>query len=137
LPGLENLPIYDQGTLLGNISFEKNCQFLRIWQVDLNRDEKIDFMTESLCDKSFLKYQFYGQDLQKLFSDVHYKPALTIINYDNFEMITFRDKAPSFKLSTQDFQLLILHRGLTTLFRAKLIFTSCRQGWWIKSGDMK
>lgn len=95
--GDKTITLYNQDVKLGNPEASAGCSFLRIWQVDLNADQTNDFMVESLCDKTHLKYQFMDQSLKEIFPASKYKPTLTIVNYEDFEIIPQKGLPPVFK----------------------------------------
>jgi hypothetical protein len=99
----KNLYFYNAQTFLGKIPLKENCQNLRFWQADLNQDGVADILLESMCDKKYLYYEFYDQNLQSLFPSISYEPGLCLINYDQFTLITHPNEAPTVKFINAGF----------------------------------
>jgi hypothetical protein len=97
VPGEKSTTLYIEDKILGNISMPAGCTFLRVWQIDYDRDNKNELMTEGLCDKTHLFYQFLDLNLNELYPSVKYKPALTIVNYEDFEVVTQANLPPVFR----------------------------------------
>ncbi|HXH32149.1 MAG TPA: S8 family serine peptidase [Bacteriovoracaceae bacterium] len=94
ITALKDPKIYLKDALKGQISFGETCQFLRMWQVNLRGDKTNEIMVESLCEKSYLKYQFLDIDTREIFPAVRYKPSITNVNYSDFELILQKDLPP-------------------------------------------
>ncbi len=92
----QKLYFYSVEKFLGIHDLKKNCQLLRIWQTDLNKDESTDFLLETLCENKRLVYDFLNKNLKNLFPSVQYSPGLALINYDNFQLETNPNHAPNF-----------------------------------------
>jgi hypothetical protein len=103
VPGEKSTTLYIEDKILGNISMPAGCTFLRVWQIDYDRDNKNELMTEGLCDKTHLFYQFLDLNLNELYPSVKYKPALTIVNYEDFEVVTQANLPPVFRFLNTGF----------------------------------
>lgn len=101
--GDKTITLYSEDIKLGTPEASTGCNFLRIWQVDLDLDGINDFMMESLCDKTHLKYQFLNRALKEIYPSVKYKPTLTIVNYDDFEIKVQKGFPPTFKFMNLGF----------------------------------
>lgn len=95
--GEKGVSFYREDKLLGIPSLPKNCNFLRVWQIDYDNDGVNELLTESLCDKTHLYYRFLDLKLQDIYPAVKYKPTLTIVNYDEFEVIMEKNLPPTFR----------------------------------------
>jgi hypothetical protein len=89
--------LYSEDKVLGNVSMPAGCSFLRVWQIDFDKNGTNELMTEGLCDKTHLLYQFLDLNLKELYPSVKYKPTLTIVNYDDFEVVTKQNEPPVFR----------------------------------------
>lgn len=101
--GEKGINLYREDRQLGALKLTAGCTFLRVWQIDYDKDFNNEFMLESLCDKTHLKYQFLNQDLQEIYPSVKYKPTLTIINYEEFEVIPQKNAPPVFRFLNYGF----------------------------------
>lgn len=102
--GLEkSTALYFEDKVLGQVSMPQGCNFLRVWQIDYDRDGTNELMTEGLCDKTHLLYQFLDLDLKEIYPSVKYKPALTILNYEDFEVFTKPGEPPVFRFMNSGF----------------------------------
>ncbi len=99
----KSVTFYREGQILGKPNLPTGCGFLRAWQVDYDHDQKNELMVEALCDKEYLFYQFLDLNLKEIFPSVRYKPSLTIVNYDDFEVITQKDLPPVFRFMNLGF----------------------------------
>lgn len=97
ITGMKDLVLYKEDQKLGQVEMQKNCNFLRAWQVDLDGDHENEIMVESMCDKTHLFYQFYNLSLKELWPGVKYRPGLTIVNYDDFELVPQKGLPPLFR----------------------------------------
>ncbi len=85
--GAQSPAIYAKDRLLGQIHLAEKCKLLRLWQVDLQAGGGNEILLESLCNDEYLSYRFFDQRLSEFWPQVKYKPALTIVNYDEFEVL--------------------------------------------------
>jgi len=95
--GVKNFKVMRYNKLVGEIIPHENCRVLRSWQVDLNGDFKKDILIEYMCDKKYLQYRFFNQDLLEIFDAVTFFPNKTLINYSDFEILLNQDLPPSFR----------------------------------------
>lgn len=105
IPGDKTLSFYKEDRVLGSPALPKECTFLRVWQIDYDKDQNNDFMVETLCEKTYLRYFFLDQKLKELYPSVKYKPALTILNYDEFEVTTRAGLPPVFRFLNSGFSV--------------------------------
>lgn len=103
ISGEKGTTLYIEDKVLGNVSMPKGCNFLRVWQIDYDGDHQNELMTEGLCDKTHLLYQFLDTDLKEIYPSVKYKPSLTIVNYEDFEVITQNNLPPVFRFLNTGF----------------------------------
>ncbi len=94
ITGMKDPKIYLKDTYQGQISFGENCTFLRMWQLDLVGDKTNEIMVESVCEKTYLKYQFLDVRAKDVYPSVRFKPTLTTINYSDFEVRRQKDLPP-------------------------------------------
>lgn len=97
--------LYAEDKNLGTLQLTKGCTFLRIWQADLDGDNSNEFLLESMCDRTHLQYRFLNRELREIYPAVKYKPTLTILNYEDFELILQKDFPPSFRFINKGFNL--------------------------------
>jgi hypothetical protein len=97
IAGAKDVMLYREDQRLGSIVLPKDCQLLRVWQGDLNKDQINDLMVESTCAKTHLLYQFLDVKFNELFPAVKYRPSLAIVNYNAFELIPNKDAPPTFR----------------------------------------
>lgn len=95
--GDKTLSFYKEDKIVGSPSLPAACSFLRVWQIDYNHDSENEFLVEALCEKTYLRYFFLDKNLKELYPSVRYKPALTILNYEDFEVTTSKDLPPVFR----------------------------------------
>jgi hypothetical protein len=88
--------IFHLARKIGDLPIEKGCELLRIWQLDLALKHQKNFLVESHC-KSFLSYTFFDNELNPLWSPIRYRPSLTLVNYDKFELIRNQQGPPSLR----------------------------------------
>lgn len=103
--GAKEPTIYEEDKLLGTIALKKDCRFLRLTQIDGNKDGQNEIMLESLCNEKFLRYDFYDLSLKELYPGVTYKPMITIVNYDDFELIPQKSAPPVFRFMNRGFNI--------------------------------
>lgn len=103
ISGEKGTTLYIEDKVLGNITMPTGCSFLRVWQIDYDGDNKNELMTEGLCDKTHLLYQFLDLSLNEIYPSVKYKPGLTIVNYEDFEVITQKGLPPVFRFLNTGF----------------------------------
>lgn len=96
IPGKE-VTVYREGDVIGILPLLNGCTFLRVWQINLDGQGANELMLETLCDKTHLQYQFLDTAMKALTPPVTFKPSLTILNYDDFEVISQKDAPPVFK----------------------------------------
>lgn len=97
VPSAETISLFNLDQEVGAIPLVKGCEFLRMWQTDLNGDGENDVMVESTCDKTHLLYQFLDVTLKPIYPAVKYRPTLTNVNYEDFEVVPRTDGPPAFK----------------------------------------
>lgn len=97
IAGSKDVTLYREDQKLGSIVLPKDCQLLRVWQGDLNADQVNDLMIESNCSKTHLFYQFLDVKFKEIYPAVKFRPSLTIVNYDAFQLITNKDAPPTFR----------------------------------------
>ena len=90
----QGVSVYLQEQLLGQISMNTGCTFLRLWQIDINKDGTNEILFESLCDRTHLRYSFLDLSLREITPAVKYRPTLTVVNYEEFEVIPQGEKPP-------------------------------------------
>jgi hypothetical protein len=95
--GAKDLTLYREDQKLGSVVLAKDCQLLRVWQGDLNKDQTNDLMIESTCAKTHLYYQFLDLKFKDIYPAASFRPSLTIINYNAFELIPNLDAPPTFR----------------------------------------
>lgn len=95
--GTKDLTLYKEDKALGSYKLDEKCQLLRVWQVDLNKDQENDLMVEAMCEKAYLRYQFMDLKFKELFPKVTFRPSLTIVNYEAFELILSEKLPPTFR----------------------------------------
>jgi subtilisin family serine protease len=95
--GDKTLSFYKEDKVIGSPVLPQGCSFLRIWQIDYDHDSENEFMMETLCEKTYLRYFFLDKNLKELYPSVKYKPVLTILNYEEFEVTTSKDLPPVFR----------------------------------------
>ncbi|HXH75917.1 MAG TPA: S8 family serine peptidase [Bacteriovoracaceae bacterium] len=105
ITGSKDLVIYHEDKKLGALPMQAGCSFLRVWQIDLDGDQKNELMLESMCDKTHLFYQFLNLDLKEIHPGVKYRPNLTIVNYDDFEVIPQAGLPPVFRFINSGFSI--------------------------------
>lgn len=103
--GDKKIDLYKEDKLLGTPTLPTGCSFLRLWQIDLDQNGDNELMVEGLCDKTHLLYQFIDLNLNEVFPAVKYKPALTILNYDDFEVVLNGNLPPSFRFMNMGFTI--------------------------------
>lgn len=103
ISGEKGTTLYIEDKVIGQISMPKGCNFLRVWQIDYDGDNQNELMTEGLCDKTHLLYQFLDLSLKEIYPSVKYKPSLTIVNYDDFEVVTQKNLPPVFRFLNAGF----------------------------------
>jgi hypothetical protein len=101
--GEKDITLYNEDRVIGIPVSPKDCKFLRVWQVDYDGDKKNELMMESLCDKTYLYYQFLDLELHEIYPSVKYKPTLSILNYDDFDIILQKGVPPSFRFMNAGF----------------------------------
>lgn len=93
--------VYHEDQKIGALKISEGCQFLRVWQMDSDKDGFQELLLESMCNKTSLKYQFLNLKLEEMYPAVTFKPSLTIVNYEEFQIIPQKESPPIFKfLST-------------------------------------
>ena len=95
--GMKEPLLYFQNEQLGILKMSPGCNLLRLWQLDFNKDGETDIMLEALCEDKHLSYRFFDKSLKEVFSEVKYRPTLTIVNYEDFELIPQAEGAPAFR----------------------------------------
>lgn len=103
--GEKNVTFYKEDRTLGTADLPKGCNFLRIWQIDYDKDGTNELMLEGLCDKTHLLYKFLDQNLKEIYPSVKYKPTLTIVNYEEFEVILDQKLPPRFRFVNVGFSI--------------------------------
>jgi hypothetical protein len=94
ISGGKNLVLYNKDQNIGAVPMNKDCSFLKIWQADFNHDGQNELMMESMCNKTHLEYRFMDLDYKAIYPTVRYRPALAVINYDDFDVITTPHEPP-------------------------------------------
>lgn len=84
----KGVAFYQQEKLLGSPDLGANCKLLRVWQIDYDKDGSNELMLETICEKTFLRYQFLNLELEELYPSVTFRPSLAILNYEEFEVKT-------------------------------------------------
>ncbi len=96
IPG-KDVVVYREDQVVGTLPLINNCTFLRVWQINLDGAGSNELMLESLCDKTHLQYQFLDLAMKDVAPAATFKPSLTILNYDDFEVRTQPKAPPVFK----------------------------------------
>jgi hypothetical protein len=96
IPG-KDVVVYREDQVMGTLPLANGCTFLRVWQINLDGLGANELMLETLCEKTYLQYQFLDTAMNALTPAVTFKPSLTILNYDDFEVLTQKDAPPIFK----------------------------------------
>lgn len=94
VPGKAGIRIYREEQDLGVLPLKSNCQFLRIWQINVDHRDQNELLMETMCDKTQLEYQFLTLDLKLMYPALAYKPELTVLNYDEFDLLPGTESTP-------------------------------------------
>jgi subtilisin family serine protease len=96
VPGKE-VNLYREDQHLGVLPVKEGCNFLRVWQLNLDGEGENEIMLESMCNKQYLEYQFLTQELSAVTPAAQYKPSLTILNYEDFTISYTAGVPPTFR----------------------------------------
>lgn len=103
ISGEKGTTLYVEDKILGNITMPTGCSFLRVFQIDYDKDNKNELLVEGLCDKTHLLYQFLDLDLKEIYPSVKYKPAIAILNYDDFDVTIQKGLPPVLRFANIGF----------------------------------
>ncbi len=92
----KELTIFEENVVAGKLSPKEGCSILRTWQGNLNNDGINDIMLESLCDK-IITYRFFDHQLKEIYKETSFKPTLTILNYQEFDLVIQKDLPPTLR----------------------------------------